>query len=219
MTLHLRNFGPVVVLALAVMAGCRQDMQDQPRYKPLARSDFFADQRASRTPVDGTIARGQLKDDTYLYTGKIGSNPGEVFPFPVTKEVLQRGQERYNIFCAPCHSKVGDGNGMIPSRGFARKPPSYHIQRLRSSPAGYFFDVATNGFGIMQGYAAQIPAKDRWAIVAYIRALQLSQNATAADVGDQPVPSPEMELVGAAPSGATQPQMKAKGQPEGEAKK
>jgi hypothetical protein len=214
---RLRNFAPL--LALAVLIGCRQDMQDQPRYKPLARSDFFADQRASRTPVDGTIARGQLKDDTYLYTGKIGNNPGEAFPFPVTKQVLERGQERYDIFCAPCHSKVGDGNGMIPSRGFARKPPSYHIQRLRTAPAGYFFDVATNGFGIMQGYAAQIPVSDRWAIVAYIRALQLSQNATVADVGEHAVPSPEVELLGDAPSGATQPHLKVKGQSEGGEKK
>jgi hypothetical protein len=214
---RLRNLAPL--FALAALVGCRQDMQDQPRYKPLARSDFFADQRASRTPVEGTIARGQLKDDTYLYTGKIGNNPGEAFPFPVTKQVLERGQERYDIFCAPCHSKVGDGNGMIPSRGFARKPPSYHIQRLRTAPAGYFYDVATNGFGIMQGYAAQIPVNDRWAIVAYIRALQLSQNATAADVGEHTVPSPEVELLGDAPSGATQPQMKPKGQSEGSEKK
>jgi len=209
---RLRNLAPLV--ALAALVGCRQDMQDQPRYKPLARSDFFADQRASRTPVDGTIARGQLKDDTYLYTGKIGNNPGEAFPFPVTKQVLERGQERYDIFCAPCHSKVGDGNGMIPSRGFARKPPSYHIQRLRTAPAGYFYDVATNGFGIMQGYAAQIPVNDRWAIVAYVRALQLSQNATAADVGEHALPSPEVELLGDVPSGATQPQLKVKKQSE-----
>ena len=212
---NLRNFVPIALLALAGLAGCRQDMQDQPRYKPLARSDFFADQRASRTPVDGTIARGQLHDDTYFYPGKIGNNPGEAFPFPVTKEVLERGQERFNIFCAPCHSRVGDGNGMIPSRGFARKPPSYHIQRLRSAPAGYIFDVATNGFGIMQGYAAQVPPGDRWAIVAYIRALQLSQNAGATEVGDHAVPSPEMEFTGDAPSGATRPEMKPKGQPEG----
>ena len=153
-------------------------------------SDFYTDLRSARPPVEGTVARGQLREDTYLYTGKIGDNPGDYMPFPVTAEVLARGQQRYNIYCAPCHSRVGDGNGVIPSRGFPRKPPSYHTERLRKAPLGYFFDVITNGFGAMPDYASQIPPRDRWAIVAYIRALQLSQDATAADVpAGQKVPS------------------------------
>ena len=127
-------------------------------------------------------------------------------PFPVTKEVLERGRERYNIYCAPCHSRVGDGNGFIPSRGFARKPPSYHIARLQKAPLGYFYDVITNGFGIMPDYASQIPPRDRWNIVAYIRALQLSQNATRADVpAGQAVPSEPPKFRGQPGSGATLP--------------
>ena len=124
------------------------------------------------------MARGQLRDDTYFYSGKIGSSPGDYMPFAVTKEVLERGRERYNIFCAPCHSRVGDGNGFVPSRGFSRQPPSFHIQRLQKAPLGYFYDVMTNGFGAMPSYAVQVPVNDRWAIIAYIRALQLSQNGT-----------------------------------------
>ena len=193
-----------LLAVIAVSAACRQDMHDQPRYKPQARNDFFPDMRAAREPVDGTIARGHLQDDTYYYTGKIGNNPGEVFPFPVTKQVLERGQQRYNIFCAPCHSRVGDGKGMIPSRGFSRMPPSYHIERLQKAPPGYFFDVITNGLGIMQGYSSQIPAQDRWAIIAYIRALQLSQKAGSADLpSGQTVPSAPPAFKGDAPSGAT----------------
>jgi cytochrome c553 len=193
-----------LVLVLAVTAACRLDMQDQPRFKAQARNDFFPDLRSAREPVDGTVARGQLHEDTYFYTGKIGNNPGDAFPFPVTLPVLERGQQRYNIFCAPCHSRVGDGKGMIPSRGFSRMPPSYHIERLQKAPAGYFFDVITNGLGIMQGYSAQIPAQDRWAIIAYIRALQLSQNASAADLpSGQTVPSAPPIFKGDAPSGAT----------------
>ena len=201
-TRKVSAFGLLAVLAVSV--GCRQDMHDQPRYKPQARNDFFPDMRAARLPVDGTVARGQLHDDTYFYTGKIGNNPGEAFPFPVTQQVLERGQQRYNIFCAPCHSRVGDGNGMIPSRGFSRMPPSYHIERLQKAPAGYFFDVITNGLGIMQGYSAQIPAQDRWAIIAYIRALQLSQKAGAGELpSGQKVPSAAPAFKGDAPSGAT----------------
>ena len=171
-------------------SACRIDMHVQPRENPLSRSDFFTDQRSARPLVEGTVARGQLHEDTYFYTGKTGNNPGDVMPFPVTKEVLERGRERFNIFCAPCHSRVGDGNGFVPSRGFARKPPSFHIARLQKAPLGYFFDVITNGFGIMPDYASQIPAQDRWDIVAYVRALQLSQNATMADVpSGQKIPS------------------------------
>jgi mono/diheme cytochrome c family protein len=176
--------------AIAVLPGCRIDMHVQPRENPLARSDFYADQRSARPLVEGTVARGDLQADTYFYTGKVGNNPGDVMPFPVTKEVLERGRQRYDIYCAPCHSRLGDGNGIVPSRGFARKPPSYHIPRLQKAPVGYFFDVITNGFGIMPDYASQIPVRDRWDIVAYVRALQLSQNATMADVpAGQKVPS------------------------------
>jgi len=178
------------ILGMLTLAGCRQDMHDQPRFKPLAESDFFADLRSSRAPVDGTVARGQLHEDTYFYTGKIGANPGNYMPseVPVNEETLARGRERFNIYCAPCHSRLGDGNGMVVQRGY-RHPPSYHQDRLRQAPLGYFFDVMTNGFGAMPDYAAQIPPRDRWCIVAYIRALQLSQNASAADIAGQQIPS------------------------------
>ncbi len=204
MTLSRSVLACAILAAMAVTSACRQDMHDQPRYKPQARNDFFPDMRSARMPVDGTVARGQLHEDSYFYTGKIGNNPGEAFPFPVTEQVLQRGQQRYNIFCAPCHSRVGDGKGMIPSRGFSRMPPSYHIERLQKAPAGYFFDVITNGLGIMQGYSAQIPAQDRWAITAYIRALQLSQKAGSGDLpSGQAVPSAPPVFQGDAPSGAS----------------
>jgi len=127
-----------LLLAIGLTCACRIDMHVQPRQNPLSRSDFYADQRSARPLVEGTIARGELHEDSYFYTGKIGSNPGDVMPFPVTKEVLDRGQERFNIFCAPCHSRVGDGNGFVPSRGFSKKPPSFHIERLEKAPAGYF---------------------------------------------------------------------------------
>ena len=183
------------ITAIALTSGCRIDMHVQPRQNPLSRSDFYSDQRSARPPVEGTVARGQLHEDTYFYTGKIGNNPGDVMPFPVTKEVLERGRKRFNIFCAPCHSRVGDGNGFVPSRGFARKPPSFHIVRLQKAPVGYFYDVITEGFGIMPDYASQIPPQDRWDIVAYVRALQLSQNATKADVPDgQKIPSEPLKF-------------------------
>jgi Cytochrome C oxidase, cbb3-type, subunit III len=170
-----------VVLALTSTAGCRQDMHDQPKYEALEASDFFPDGRAARQLVPGTVARGQLKEDAHLYEGKVNGKPAETFPFPVTLQVLQRGQERYNIYCTPCHDRVGTGEGMVVRRGF-RRPSSYHIDRLRQAPPGYFFDVITNGFGAMQDYSAQIPVRDRWAIVAFVRALQLSQNAALTDV-------------------------------------
>jgi len=196
----------ILLAMVGLLSGCRLDMQVQPKQNPLSRSDFYADQRSERPPVEGTVARGQLHEDTYFYTGKIGNNPGDYMPFPVTKEALERGRERYNIFCAPCHSRVGDGNGFVPSRGFARTPPSFHIERLQKAPLGYFYDVVTNGFGLMPDYASQIPPQDRWKIVAYIRALQLSQNATRADVPQgQAVPSDPPEFRGEPGSGATLP--------------
>jgi hypothetical protein len=187
-----KGWGSLVSLATLILisSACRIDMHVQPRQNPLSRSEFFPDQRSERAPVEGTVARGQLHEDTYFYTGKIGNNPGDVMPFPVTKAVLERGRERFNIFCAECHSRLGDGNGFVPSRGFARKPPSFHIVRLQKAPVGYFYDVITEGFGIMPDYASQIPPQDRWNIVAYVRALQLSQNATMADVpAGQKIPS------------------------------
>jgi mono/diheme cytochrome c family protein len=204
----LRKIAPLGI-ALLLLAGCRQDMHNQPRFKPLAKSDFYADLRSARSPVEGTVARGDLRADSYFYSGMIpGTNtPGDYMPFPVTEQVLERGRERFDIYCTPCHSRLGDGNGIVPTRGFARKPPSFHIDRLRKAPLGYFFDIMTHGFGIMPDYAAQIAPKDRWAIVAYIRALQLSQNATAAEIpAGQPVPSPTPKFRGDPGSGATLPE-------------
>ena len=203
---HHRVFAATALLiTITATTACRLDMHEQPRQNPLSKSDFYADQRAARPPVEGTVARGQLREDTYFYTGKVGETPGDVMPFPVTREVLDRGRERFNIFCAPCHSRLGDGQGFVPARGFSRIPPSFHIARLEKAPLGYFFDVITNGFGIMPDYASQIPPQDRWNIVAYVRALQLSQNATMADVpAGQKIPSepPKFREPG---SGATLP--------------
>ena len=169
-------------LSLAVaVAGCRQDMHDQPKLKPLARSEFFADGRAARPVPEGTVARGQLREDEHLYTGKVAGAFADRLPQPLDLELVRRGQKRYAIFCTPCHGASGGGDGMIVRRGY-RKPSSFHLDRLRNERAGYFYDVITNGFGAMPDYAAQIPVRDRWAIVAYIRALQLSQHATLAEV-------------------------------------
>ncbi|HEX6738748.1 MAG TPA: cytochrome c [Vicinamibacteria bacterium] len=156
-------------------------MHDQPKYKPLARSQFFADGRAARPLPQGTVARGQLREDELLFTGKVGGAFGEKLPVAVDLALLQRGRERYGIYCTPCHGATGDGDGMVVQRGY-RKPSSFHVDRLRNERAGYFFDVMTNGFGAMPDYAAQVSVNDRWAIVAYLRALQLSQHATLEDV-------------------------------------
>ncbi len=156
-------------------------MHDQPRLKPLRRSDFFADGRASRPLVPGTVARGQLREDPYFYSGMVGKGqPGNTLPLPVTEKLLQRGRQRFEVYCTPCHSRVGDGNGMIVQRGY-RHPPSFHTDELRSAPIGHFFDVITNGFGAMPDYAQQVAPEDRWAIAAYIRVLQFSQHAALAD--------------------------------------
>ena len=174
----LLTFCPLLALMLATslgLAGCRQDMHDQPKAEPLERSDFFPDGRSARPWVVGTIARGQLREDEHLYTGKVHGRHAETFPFPVDARVLERGRERFDIYCSPCHSRLGDGNGMIVQRGF-RRPTSFHDERLRKAPPGYFFDVITNGFGTMFDYADRIVPEDRWAIAAYIKALQLSQN-------------------------------------------
>jgi hypothetical protein len=161
--------------------GCRQDMQDQPKFIPQRGTDFYADGRSVRPQVENTVARNQLHEDSYFYTGLADGKEGEGMPFPVTMQVLERGQERYNVYCTPCHSRVGNGIGMIVQRGYA-KAGSFHSARLESAPLGHFFHVITNGYGAMPDYAAQVAPADRWAIVAYIKALQLSQKATQADV-------------------------------------
>lgn len=174
-----------LLLALAAAAlltfGCRLDMHDQPKYKTYRASEFFSDGMASRVPPEGTVAQGQLREDDHLYRGRVDGVFAAEFPFPVTHEVLERGRERFNVFCAPCHSQSGYGRGMIVQRGMTQ-PPSLHIGRLREAPPGYIFDVVTNGFGNMYSYSSRIPPQDRWAIIAYIQALQLSRTATLADV-------------------------------------
>jgi len=171
-----------VLLVLGSGIACRQDMHDQPKYIPLRPSDFFGDGRSERQLTEGTVARGHLNDDAAYFEGKgPDGKPLPEFPFPVTKQVLQRGQDRFNVYCSPCHDRLGEGNGMVVRRGY-RHPPSYHIDRLRQVPDGYLFDVITNGFGAMPDYAAQIPVRDRWTVVAYIRALQLTHNANVSDV-------------------------------------
>jgi mono/diheme cytochrome c family protein len=171
-----------LVLGLAAAAaGCRQDMHDQPKYKPFRPSDFFGDDRSARPLVEDTVARGQLRADATYFTGKQGAMPVDVLPMSVTPALLRRGQQRYGIYCTPCHGQTGRGDGMVVQRGY-RRPPSFHIDRLRNEKTGYFFDVITSGFGAMPDYAAQIAVPDRWAIVAYLRALQLSENARLEDV-------------------------------------
>jgi mono/diheme cytochrome c family protein len=168
-----------MLVAVVFAGGCRQDMHDQPKFTAYAKNDFFADKRSARPLVDGTIARGHLRDDAVLHTGKADGKPVGVFPFPVTADVMARGRERFDIFCSPCHGRTGAGDGMIVRRGY-RKPPTFHQDRLRQAAPGYTFDVITSGFGAMPDYAQQIPVRDRWAIVAYITALQRSQHAPAA---------------------------------------
>ena len=161
-----------------VASGCelRQAMYDQPRYEPLEASPFFEDGLSSRQPVEGTVARGHLRLDDHYFRGTVNGEPATTIPIAVTRELLDRGRERYDIFCSPCHDRTGTGNGMIVQRGL-KQPPSYHEDRLREVPIGHFFDVVTNGFGAMYSYASRIPVDDRWAIAAYVRALQFSQHA------------------------------------------
>jgi len=171
-----------LALALAALAaaGCRQDMHDQPRIEPLNESTFFADGSGARPLPAHTVARGQLRDDLALYSGVDAA--GSLLtapPMPVSRELLLRGHERFQIFCSPCHGRTGEGNGMVVRRGY-KQPSSYHVDRLRMVPLGYFFYVMSNGFGVMPSYAAQLPVEDRWAIAAYIRTLQLSQHYDAA---------------------------------------
>jgi hypothetical protein len=165
------------VAAALLAAGCRQEMYNQPRAKPLQESPVFPDRRSARPAIPGTIARGHLRlADPAFFTGKVDGKFVEEFPFSITREVLQRGQERFDIYCSPCHGRVGNGEGMIVQRGF-RRPVSYHVPRLQQSPPGYFYDVITNGYGLMYDYADRIDPADRWTIVAYIKTLQFSQDA------------------------------------------
>ena len=168
-------------LCLVAASGCRQDMHNQPKSRGLRPSTFFADKASARPLVEGTVARGTLQEDEAFFTGKIANVDVKELPFAVDEAVLNRGQERYNIFCTPCHDGTGGGQGMVVKRGY-RPPPSFHIDRLRAADAGHFFDVMTNGFGAMPDYKVQISARDRWAIVAHVRALQLSQHAAQADI-------------------------------------
>jgi mono/diheme cytochrome c family protein len=199
----------LLLSGLVVFTGCRRDMQDQPKMKPYRGTSFFGDATSMRQPIDGTIPRGQLKTDTEYYTGKKPKAAGatappanantypddvDTFPFQVTKEIVDRGRERYDIFCSACHGLTGNGDGMIVRRGF-RRAASFNDDRLRQAPVGHFFDAITNGWGAMPSYASQIPVQDRWAIITYIRALQLSQQNTAAASA-----SPAASISGASPT-------------------
>src|SRR5215467_6045938 len=211
-----RKLAAGVLLLLLISAGCRRDMQDQPKMKPYRSTTFFTDGLSTRQPIAGTIPRGYLRADTEYFTGKKAKAPGakatpapqpspgaqqnnfpddlDTFPFPVTREIVVRGQERYNIFCSACHGMTGNGDGMIVRRGF-RRAASFNDDRLRQAPVGHFFDAITNGWGAMPPYAAQIPVQDRWAIIAYVRALQLSQQkvqpvAQGPSAGPTPTPNP-----------------------------
>ena len=170
-----------MTIVLFFLAGCRQDMHNQPKFKPLRVSEFFPDGRSARPLVAGTVDRSEINQDPVYLTGLENLQPVTTLPFPVTRPALERGRERFNIYCTPCHGELGDGNGMVVQRGYLR-PPTFHDDRLRQAPVGHFFDVITNGLGGMPDSAQQIAVDDRWKIIAYIRALQLSQHAAVADV-------------------------------------
>jgi mono/diheme cytochrome c family protein len=193
MMFHVRGW--LLACALVLLAGCSQKMIDQPKVKPLAGSDFFADGQSARPVPPDTVSRGETVTDELLNTGKINGEEADMFPFPITREVLVRGQERYNIYCAVCHDRLGSAHGMVVQKGFS-EPPILTSDRLIEEPAGYFFDVITNGFAAaaeMPPYGPLIPVRDRWAIVAYIRALQLSQHATLNDVPPEVRPTLEAQ--------------------------
>jgi cytochrome c553 len=177
----IRSLSPIFYLLTAlVLLGCRREMFRQPKENPLREDTFFSDQGGSRPLPAHTVALGHLDEDTAFYNGQIGTNLVSEFPFPITREVLERGRERFEIYCATCHGRAGEGNGMIVQRGFPA-PPSYHIDRLRQAPVGHFYNVITHGYGAMYSYASRVEPRDRWAIAAYIRALQLSHNAVLSD--------------------------------------
>ncbi|HYT66331.1 MAG TPA: cytochrome c [Vicinamibacterales bacterium] len=176
-----RNFLLLSSVVLLGIAGCRQDMHNGPTAQPLRESMFFKNGSTARPLVEGTVARGTLQDDAAFFTGKNGTVDADALPFPLTREVLDRGEQRFNIYCTPCHGLAGKGDGMIVRRGY-RQPPSFHVDRLQQAPIGHFYDVMTNGFGAMPDYRTQVAPRDRWAIAAYVRALQLSQHASAAEL-------------------------------------
>jgi mono/diheme cytochrome c family protein len=184
-----RKAAAVLLLALPAIGACRQDMHNQPKYRPLRASAFFADGSSARPLVEGTVARGLLHADEAFYTGKLNGALVREMPLPVDAALVARGQERFNIFCAPCHGATGEGNGMVVQRGY-RAPTAFHDARLRQADAGHFFDVMTNGFGAMPDYRQQVSPRDRWAIVSYVRALQLAHGATAAPAAAQTVQKP-----------------------------
>jgi len=195
----------MAVLGLS-LTGCRQDMHDQPKYKYLRPSEFFADGRSARPLVENTVARGQLQEDSVFYTGMVqgpkGPEPATEFPIEVNRQLIDRGQERFNIYCSPCHGQLGNGLGMIVQRGF-KQPPSYHIDRLRQVGVGHFYDVMTNGYGAMWKYSAQIEPRDRWAIAAYIRVLQASENTNINDLpAEDRSKLPAVQAMAAAPAAA-----------------
>jgi mono/diheme cytochrome c family protein len=177
---HLAAFVAVGALSL-FGAACRQDMHNAPRVDPYEETDAFPDGRGMRPLPEGTVARGHLNEDELMFTGKVNGQLVDQFPFPVTRDVLERGHDRFNVYCSPCHGRTAEGNGMIVQRGL-RPPPSFHDDKIRTQPVGYYFDVMTNGFGAMQDYRMQLEPKDRWAVASYIRALQYSQRASVADV-------------------------------------
>ena len=181
------------LMSVAALAGCRQDMHNQPKFIPQRGTTFYADGRSVRPQVEQTVARGQLHEDTYFYTGMQNGQEGTTMPFPVTMDVLARGQEKYNVFCTPCHSRVGNGVGMIVQRGYA-KAGNFHTDRLRQAPLGHFYTVIANGYGAMPTYAAQLTPEERWSVVAYVRALQLSQNAQDTDIASGQHPQPLSEI-------------------------
>lgn len=176
-----RRLGAAALLVIGGL-GCRQDMHDQPKYSALEPASFFADNSSARPPVAGTVARGDLREDQALHTGKVNDELVTAFPFPIDEAIVARGRERFDIFCSPCHGRTGAGDGVIVGRGYTRPPP-LDAPHLRTAPPGHFFDVITNGFGAMPDYAAQIKVTDRWAVAAYVRALQ---SASAASSGDIP---------------------------------
>jgi len=181
-----KHAGSAIRLLLAasvlfIVSGCRQDMHNQPKYVPYRSSEFFQDGLSERQQLVNTVARGELREDAYLYTGKVGTKEGDRFPFAITQAVMERGRERYDIYCSPCHSRVGDGNGMIVKRGY-RQAANFHDQKYATQTVGHYYDVISHGSGAMPDYAAQIEPADRWAVAAYIRALQYAQSGTMADV-------------------------------------
>jgi mono/diheme cytochrome c family protein len=204
-----------LALLLPLAAGCRHDMQSQNKIKPLRASKFFADGASARPLPANTVARGELRSDPALFTGLRGQRPVDELPFPATREVLLRGEERFDAFCSPCHGRIGDGRGMIVTRGY-KQPASFHEARLRGAPVGHFFNVMTEGYGVMPSYAGQVPVADRWAIAAYIRALQYSQNARLAELPPETQKAVAAELAkppppqgGAAPGAPAAPGAKA----------